>query len=223
MRCRLKSPSSQIFPNRLLKCKSKKTPKFHISGLCDGNSPVTSEFPTQRASNTDNVFTLWRHHDLKLFLWNRLEMNSTGSCYWYTKSFSELVEVRHQTFTQISFTMFQCAICRYQGQWIDQNYDICRYNLYCHGRTVYQWVSTLTGSYGVTVNKSLLRESADLLPWEVIFQKFVLHEIMHRAGTQLDHFSCFANWVFETLQSLSSDNEWLYILAIIKNVSTMHL
>ena len=33
-----------------------------VTGLCVGNSPVTSEFPTQRASNAENVSIWWRHH-----------------------------------------------------------------------------------------------------------------------------------------------------------------
>ena len=32
--------------------------KFHVSGLCAGNSPVTGEFPAQRASNAENV-SIW--------------------------------------------------------------------------------------------------------------------------------------------------------------------
>ena len=31
-------------------------------GICEGNSPVTGEFPTQRASNAENVSIWWRHH-----------------------------------------------------------------------------------------------------------------------------------------------------------------
>ena len=42
--------------------KSKKTSKLHITGLCEGNSLVTSEFPAQRASNAENVSIWWRHH-----------------------------------------------------------------------------------------------------------------------------------------------------------------
>ena len=34
---------------------SKKTSKLHVTGLCEGNSPVTGEFPSQRASNAENV------------------------------------------------------------------------------------------------------------------------------------------------------------------------
>ena len=34
---------------------SKKTLKLRVTGLCEGNSPVTGEFPAQRASNAENV------------------------------------------------------------------------------------------------------------------------------------------------------------------------
>ena len=42
--------------------RSKKTSKLCVTGLCVGNSPVTGEFPTQRASITENVSIWWRHH-----------------------------------------------------------------------------------------------------------------------------------------------------------------
>ena len=44
--------------------RSKKTSKFHGTGLCAGTSPGTSEFPAQRASNAENVFIWWRHHEI---------------------------------------------------------------------------------------------------------------------------------------------------------------
>ena len=43
-------------------CRSKKTPKLRVTGLCDGNPPVTGEFPPQKASNAENVSIWWRHH-----------------------------------------------------------------------------------------------------------------------------------------------------------------
>ena len=48
----------------LLRRRSKKTSKLCVSGLCEGNSPVTSEFPAQRASNAENVSIWWRLHVL---------------------------------------------------------------------------------------------------------------------------------------------------------------
>ena len=42
--------------------RSKKTLKLCVTGLCEGNSPVTGEFPAQRASNAENISIWWRHH-----------------------------------------------------------------------------------------------------------------------------------------------------------------
>ena len=52
--------SGDCLLNRLFMCRSKK--KLHVTGLCAGNSPVTGEFPTQKASNAENVSIWWRHH-----------------------------------------------------------------------------------------------------------------------------------------------------------------
>ena len=48
--------------NRLFRHISMKTSKLRGTGLCEGNSPVTGEFPAQMASNADNVSIWWRHH-----------------------------------------------------------------------------------------------------------------------------------------------------------------
>ena len=50
--------------NRLLRRRSKQISNFRITGLCEGNSPVTGEFPAQLASNARNVTIWWLHHDL---------------------------------------------------------------------------------------------------------------------------------------------------------------
>ena len=49
--------------SRLFRRRSKKTSKLRVTGLCAGNSPGTGELPAQMASNAENVFTWWRHHD----------------------------------------------------------------------------------------------------------------------------------------------------------------
>ena len=53
---------SNCLLNRLLRRRSKKKSKLRVTGLCAGNSPVTGEFPAQRASNAENVSIWWRHH-----------------------------------------------------------------------------------------------------------------------------------------------------------------
>ena len=70
--------------------KRKKTSKLRVSGLCEGNSPVTGEFPAQRASNAENCFHLmtWHHYiifDLLLFLF--LPRYAFIPTFFLTKSF----------------------------------------------------------------------------------------------------------------------------------------
>ena len=52
--------------NRLFSHRSKKTWKLLVTGLCEGNSPVTGEFPAQRASNAEKVSIWLRHHDMTM-------------------------------------------------------------------------------------------------------------------------------------------------------------
>ena len=87
--------------NRLFRCRSKKTSKLRVAGLCVGNSPVTGEFPAQMASSEENVSIRWRHHDLLsglgfygytfhdwlmgielLFYWNIIIANSLRNDIW---------------------------------------------------------------------------------------------------------------------------------------------
>ena len=40
------------------------TSKLHVTGLCEGNSPVTGEFPSQRVSNEENASIWWHRHEI---------------------------------------------------------------------------------------------------------------------------------------------------------------
>ena len=42
----------------------KETSKSVLLALCEGNSPVTGEFPTQRVSNAEKAPIWWHHHAL---------------------------------------------------------------------------------------------------------------------------------------------------------------
>ena len=46
----------------LLRRRSKKASQLRVTGLCEGNSPETGEFPAQMASKTENVSIWWRHY-----------------------------------------------------------------------------------------------------------------------------------------------------------------
>ena len=51
----------------------KETPKLRVNGLCEGNSPVTGEFPAQMASNAENVSIWWRHYMMHAIFWQYWE------------------------------------------------------------------------------------------------------------------------------------------------------
>ena len=54
--------------NRLVRRISKKTSKLRVTDLCAGNSPVIGEFPSQMASNAENVSIWWCHYVSNPFL-----------------------------------------------------------------------------------------------------------------------------------------------------------
>ena len=81
--------------NHLFRRRLKKTSKLRVTGLCVGNSPWTGEFPTQMASNAENVSIWWRHHGLKnliilvdicLHFWNQSQKSNSGHNYLYLYS-----------------------------------------------------------------------------------------------------------------------------------------
>ena len=47
--------------------RSKKTSKLRVTGLCEENSPLTGEFPAQRASNAENVSIWWCNQSYPTF------------------------------------------------------------------------------------------------------------------------------------------------------------
>ena len=63
--------ASQSPASLFIQAQIKETPKLCVDGLCEGNSPVTGEFPAQMAINAENVSIWWRHHDIDLI---------TGEC-----------------------------------------------------------------------------------------------------------------------------------------------
>ena len=51
---------------------------FASLALCEGNSPVTGEFPTQRASDAKKVFLSWCHHEILQYFSSVSEMNKNN-------------------------------------------------------------------------------------------------------------------------------------------------
>ena len=55
-----KSPASRLLAQRFVQAQG--TSKLRVTGLCEGNSPKTGRFPSQRTSNAENITIWWRHH-----------------------------------------------------------------------------------------------------------------------------------------------------------------
>ena len=57
---------------------------FRVTGLCAGNSPVTGEFPSQKASYAENVSIWWRHHEYQACWYtNRFNNAEIVSMIWF--------------------------------------------------------------------------------------------------------------------------------------------
>ena len=80
-------------------CRSKKTSKLRVTGLCAGKSPGTGDFPAQMASNAENVSIWWRHHVVRKFdiMWRNFAM---VSCLYSYKLYRS-TQVLHIIFVHI--------------------------------------------------------------------------------------------------------------------------
>ena len=67
------------FLNPFFRRRSKKTSKLRVTGPWAANSPVTGEFPAQRASNAENISIWWHHHGY----WNAFKW----LCTWFILSY----------------------------------------------------------------------------------------------------------------------------------------
>ena len=91
--------------------RSKKAPKLRVTGLCEGNSPVTHEFPAQRASYAENVSIWWRHHADRYRItkvaylyrpwstYNSLRRSDAYMSQWKGSSLADVTPVRRQAIT----------------------------------------------------------------------------------------------------------------------------
>ena len=67
--------------NRLLRHRSNKTSKLCVVGLCYGNPPVTSGFPSQRASYAETVYIWWHLHEI--FITKRCDFDNFRCSLWW--------------------------------------------------------------------------------------------------------------------------------------------
>ena len=115
--------------NRLFRRRSKKTSKLRVTGLCVWNSPGTSEFPVQMASNAENVSIWWRHHDIsnKNHLW--LHSNRfvhTGRICVYRETMVQL-KTKDRQFDNLVVTGGTVS-CHYDNARCNQCWQNCQFD-----------------------------------------------------------------------------------------------
>ena len=91
------------------KRRPKETSKLRVTGLCEGNSPVTGEFPAQMASNGENVSIWWRHHALvSIHFWRSTSAIGLDDemCLWD----SEVVDLKHDPTKFNSLIIGTCPV-----------------------------------------------------------------------------------------------------------------
>ena len=117
---------------RLFRRKSKKTSNLRVIGLCAGNSPVTGEFPAQRASNAENVWLCYLEITFSINRccdadegWGQLRIWDT--CYrgilWGG------VLVWFQVRRAMSWRLFSCEIRSFNLFTISRRWDLWLYGL----------------------------------------------------------------------------------------------
>ena len=142
--------------NCLYRRRSKKTSKPRVTGLCARNSPVTDEFPAQRASNAEKVSIWWRHHVVLsthtrrtwvLNFWysyftrtREFQRNSTHTC---TRTWGQIL--RHSS-TSLCIDILWYISCIWDYK--DGNHHTCEINsLTFHKGKVPNWFILLWFEY----------------------------------------------------------------------------
>ena len=111
------APRINGFSICLFRCKSKKTTKLCVTGLCERKPPVTGGFPSQRASNAEKGYIWWRHHGMILLSPSRLLVWTHGPLFTKTPSYcsgsagasvvAHSVALPH---IEIAFSTLDCSI-----------------------------------------------------------------------------------------------------------------
>ena len=99
----MKSPAS-----RLVAQPSTKTPKFPVTGLCEGRWPVG--FPHKRPSNAENVSIWWRHHvslsstrHYTDVIMTTMASQISSLTIVYSTIYSDADQRKHQSFAPLAF------------------------------------------------------------------------------------------------------------------------
>ena len=96
--------------NSLFRCRSKKTSKLRVTGLCVWNSPVTGEFPKQMAIYVENVSIWWRLHES-----GGLGVNSICETRFHLRSIDDFI-IRYSLWSSSQKVLITLQLNRYHLQ-----------------------------------------------------------------------------------------------------------
>ena len=83
----------------LFRRRSKKASKIRVTGLCEENSPVTGEFPAQRASNVEE-FLSYHYNDVVM---TTIASQITSLTVVYSTVYSDADQTKHQSSASLAF------------------------------------------------------------------------------------------------------------------------
>ena len=106
--------------NRLFRRRSKKASKLRVTGLCVGNSPVTGEFPAQKAINAEIFSIWWRHHEQQNPNWVWIKKSIIFFSCGQVKIFWQ--HTRLHVYLKVLLRI-QCLFC-VQATWVKWKQDI---------------------------------------------------------------------------------------------------
>ena len=123
--------------NSVFRRRSKKTSKLYITGLGEGNPPVTGGFPSQRSSNAENVSIWWRHHALvipqqsrvwSLYAWHKVLEPGSTQCFQHRFN-SDPVHAHCGMFSRVCFS-------DWRGVLYQTCFDVRRFGQVSHAKAL---------------------------------------------------------------------------------------
>ena len=183
--------------NLLYRHRWKKTSKLRVTSLCAGNSPVTGEFPAQRASSAKNISIWWRHHEAlpNPYQWVWIPDRWLG---WWTRIFGLVIkgQVRGQKDPRFHCITNSIRFLRKCWEFRTIVYRETKYT--CHCKIIFS-------SIFIYIRKMIVNSLNDL-------KKQASAIAFNRALCMCSTVWCFSVWR-EALKTTSSLFLWLCALA----------
>ena len=115
---------------------SKKTSKLRVTGLCEGNLPVTGDFPAQRVSNAENVSIWWRHHAISDVIWMQISVNAWKCRYEQYQMHVTLWNITQSLLNAKQISKYECNTYRGPNKQYDMKANIMEYPMNINVNTI---------------------------------------------------------------------------------------